>query len=445
MTVTSETSRVTYSGNGSTTVFSVPFYFIAAADLRVVRRAADGVETTLALTTNYTVSGAGNPSGGSITMAAGPAAGVSLVIYRDPANTQTADYVSGGRFPAESHERALDRVVMSVQRTRELANLSLRLRETDVSGTGRYQAGGNRISNLGTPFDPGDAVTKAYADGLGGTATAETQVARDAAIAAAAASATSATASAGSATAAAGSATSASTSAAAAAVSAANAAAAAGFDSNLFLLKSGNLSGIANYATARANLGISTVGNTGAYADLTGKPTFATVATTGAYSSLTGLPTLATVAGTGAYNDLTGKPTLGGAASLSVGTTSGTVAAGNDTRFDQSSKAPLASPALTGTPTAPTAAYGTNSTQIATTAFVIAQATASIPTTLGAVNTYAMAYVTYTNAIEGNTYAGGNMIYSGGDGAVGGSPTGTWRAMGTTGAPATPTLFVRIA
>ena len=36
-------------------------------------------------------------------------------------------------------------------------------------------------------------------------------------------------------------------------------------------------------------------------------------------------------------------------------------------------KAPLASPALTGTPTAPTAATGTNTTQIATTAFVNAE------------------------------------------------------------------------
>ena len=35
-----------------------------------------------------------------------------------------------------------------------------------------------------------------------------------------------------------------------------------------------------------------------------------------------------------------------------------------------SGKANLASPALTGTPTAPTAAKGTNTTQIATTAFV---------------------------------------------------------------------------
>ena len=42
---------------------------------------------------------------------------------------------------------------------------------------------------------------------------------------------------------------------------------------------------------------------------------------------------------------------------------------GNGT-LDSTSYAPLASPALTGTPTAPTAASGTNTTQIATTAFV---------------------------------------------------------------------------
>jgi hypothetical protein len=39
-----------------------------------------------------------------------------------------------------------------------------------------------------------------------------------------------------------------------------------------------------------------------------------------------------------------------------------------------SSKAPLASPALTGTPSAPTAAINTNTTQIATTAFAVGQA-----------------------------------------------------------------------
>ena len=57
-------------------------------------------------------------------------------------------------------------------------------------------------------------------------------------------------------------------------------------------------------------------------------------------------------------------------------------------------KAPLESPALTGTPTAPTAAGGTNTTQIATTAFVssaVADLVASAPSTLNTLNELATA------------------------------------------------------
>lgn len=46
---------------------------------------------------------------------------------------------------------------------------------------------------------------------------------------------------------------------------------------------------------------------------------------------------------------------------------------------DVSGAAPLASPALTGTPSAPTAAVGTNTTQLATTAFVLGQASSTSP------------------------------------------------------------------
>jgi hypothetical protein len=60
---------------------------------------------------------------------------------------------------------------------------------------------------------------------------------------------------------------------------------------------------------------LATVATSGAYTDLTGRPTLATVATSGAYTDLTGRPTLATVATTGAYTDLSGRPTLGTLAS----------------------------------------------------------------------------------------------------------------------------------
>jgi hypothetical protein len=59
---------------------------------------------------------------------------------------------------------------------------------------------------------------------------------------------------------------------------------------------------------------------------------------------------------------------------------------------DVSGAAPLASPALTGTPTAPTATVGTNTTQVATTAFVLANvgsggASAALNALLGPVTT----------------------------------------------------------
>lgn len=129
MTVSTTTSRVEHAGNGSTTAFAVPFYFLANADLKVYKA---GVLQTI--TTHYTVSGAGNPAGGTVTFVSAPAAGQTVVILRDPALTQTTDYVANDPFPAESHERALDRLTMIAQRNRELGDRSFRLPDGDTSG-----------------------------------------------------------------------------------------------------------------------------------------------------------------------------------------------------------------------------------------------------------------------------------------------------------------------
>lgn len=57
---------------------------------------------------------------------------------------------------------------------------------------------------------------------------------------------------------------------------------------------------------------------------------------------------------------------------------------------DLAAKAPLASPTLTGTPTAPTASNGTNTTQIATTAFVKSAVTAPTFSYVAKTTTYAI-------------------------------------------------------
>jgi hypothetical protein len=53
---------------------------------------------------------------------------------------------------------------------------------------------------------------------------------------------------------------------------------------------------------------LAAVATTGQYSDLSGRPTLAQVATSGQYSDLSGRPTLAAVATSGLYSDLIGAP-----------------------------------------------------------------------------------------------------------------------------------------
>lgn len=114
MTVASAISRVSYAGNGSTTAFSVPYYFLENSHLQVIL-SVGGVDTVQTITTNYTVTGAGNQAGGTVTMTVAPAMGTQLTILRDVPATQETDYTANDPFPAESHERALDKLTMLVQ------------------------------------------------------------------------------------------------------------------------------------------------------------------------------------------------------------------------------------------------------------------------------------------------------------------------------------------
>lgn len=90
----------------------------------------------------------------------------------------------------------------------------------------------------------------------------------------------------------------------------------------------------------------------------------------------------AEVADAAPWAGITGKPT-----SFTPSSHSHSIAqvTGLQTALDV--KAPLASPALSGTPTAPTATAGTNTTQIATTAFVAAEIGALIDAAPGAMDT----------------------------------------------------------
>ena len=135
MTVESSTNRVSYTGSGTVGPFAVPFYFLEDDDLVVIRTTiATGTEVVLTLTTDYTVSGAADPDGGSVTLTSVLASIYALVIVRDPDRLQATSYPRNDAFPAATHERALDKLTMLVQRSRDLFERAFRLSDGDVSG-----------------------------------------------------------------------------------------------------------------------------------------------------------------------------------------------------------------------------------------------------------------------------------------------------------------------
>jgi len=105
----------------------MPYYFLANTDLVVYKG------TTLqTLTTHYSVTGAGSPSGGTVTFVTAPASTDTVVIIRDPALTQLVDYIANDTFPAETHERALDLLTMITQRLSDRVGRSIILPDSIV-------------------------------------------------------------------------------------------------------------------------------------------------------------------------------------------------------------------------------------------------------------------------------------------------------------------------
>lgn len=133
MTVSSTTSRADYNGNGATTAFTIPFYVLDTTHVQVIRtQISTGLSTTLALTTDYTVTLGGASS--TLVMLAAPTADQRLSILRNVPTTQTTHYVENDPFPASSHEQALDKLTMEVQQLAEAQSRALTLSPA-ASGT----------------------------------------------------------------------------------------------------------------------------------------------------------------------------------------------------------------------------------------------------------------------------------------------------------------------
>tara|TARA_R100001460_G_scaffold38976_1_gene73636 strand:- start:1197 stop:2552 length:1356 start_codon:yes stop_codon:yes gene_type:complete len=183
MTVSSTTTKNSYSGNGSTTTFAYAFKIFADADLTVILRSAAGTETVQTLTTHYTVTNAGSASGGNVVFGSAPASGVTVVIRRNMAQTQSTDYTANDPFPAESHEDALDRLTFIAQQQQEELDRSIKLSRTNTMTSTEFTVGATSRANKILAFDGSGelSVTQELGTykGTDATVTTEAYVVRD--------------------------------------------------------------------------------------------------------------------------------------------------------------------------------------------------------------------------------------------------------------------------
>jgi len=154
MTVSSTTTKVSYSGDGSTTVFAYTFKVFNASDLVVIKRTdSTGSESVQTITTNYTVSGVGNANGGNVTFVTAPATGETVVIRRTSAQTQTTDYTPNDPFPASAHEEALDKLTFMVQEQQEELDRSIKVSRTNTITSSEFTVGATDRANRVFAFD----------------------------------------------------------------------------------------------------------------------------------------------------------------------------------------------------------------------------------------------------------------------------------------------------
>lgn len=174
MSIATDTAKVQYTLSTAAQALPIPFYFLENAHIQAYK----GGETPvlLVLGTDYTLVGAGDEDGGTLTTIADTAADLGaadvITIRRSIPITQQTNYVYNDKFPAEVHERALDKLTMVAQELKETVDRAIVFHETEVGGAGnKLPTAPNRAGKIlgftanGQALELLDPVSAVFAEG----------------------------------------------------------------------------------------------------------------------------------------------------------------------------------------------------------------------------------------------------------------------------------------
>jgi len=121
MTVAALNRKNSFTTNGVTVDFGFTFAVTSSEQIFALTVDSEDIETPyLDFTVALNVGEGGTLTTNTVLN------NVNLVVYRDTPFTQNVDYLDGGRFPAESHEQALDKLTLQNQDQQEELSRALK-------------------------------------------------------------------------------------------------------------------------------------------------------------------------------------------------------------------------------------------------------------------------------------------------------------------------------